>query len=253
MLFPSAEFVLVFLPIALLGFHLIGRFGRKPALAWLTIISIAFYAKWRLEFVPLLVGSITFNYLCGTLIAKTADRPGKQKLILVLGITGNLSLLMFYKYLFPMLAFLDEAGIIHHHWEMLLLPLGISFFTFTQIGYLIDLGQGQALPQGFLSYTMFVTFFPHLIAGPILHHKEIMPQITEERPYGLKAKDLDVGFSWFLLGLLKKLLIADQIAPLADAAFAHPQGLAFTAAWSGALAYALQLYFDFSGYSDMAV
>ena len=253
MLFPTAKFVLIFLPVSLAGFQLFGLFGRKAALAWLAFISLAFYASWRLDFVPLLLGSIAFNYLCATLIAKTAERPRLSRNILIAGIAGNLGLLVFYKYLFPTLAFFHSAGILKHQWAGVILPLGISFFTFTQIGYLIDLCQGQAEGQSPVSYTVFVTFFPHLIAGPILHHKEVMPQLAEERRYRLRLEDVNVGLSWFILGLAKKLLLADTVAPFADAAFAHPHGLSFFAAWSGSLAYAMQLYFDFSGYSDMAI
>jgi alginate O-acetyltransferase complex protein AlgI len=253
MLFPTPEFAFVYLPIALLGFHILGRFGRKPTLAWLALISVVFYAYWRLSFVPLLVGSITFNYICATLIVKTKQRVALSKGLLIFGIVTNLAVLFFYKYLFTALSFLNSAGIIKHHWDGVLLPLGISFFTFTQIGYLIDLAEDQSEHQDPITYCVFVTFFPHLIAGPILHHKEVMPQLAEERRYGLRKTDVSAGLSLFVLGLAKKLLLADSIAPFADAAFAHTQGLTFLSAWGGVLAYAMQLYFDFSGYSDMAI
>ena len=139
------------------------------------------------------------------------------------------------------------------HWDGIVLPLGISFFTFTQIAYLIDLRQGEADPQDFVSYALFVTFFPHLIAGPILHHKEMMPQFSAERKFHLDWNDFAVGLSWFILGLGKKVIIADRIAPFADKTFAAPYHLGFAAAWVGVLNYSMQLYFDFSGYSDMAV
>ena len=253
MLFPTPEFAFLYLPIALLGFHLLGRFGRKPTLAWLALISVVFYAYWRLSFVPLLLASISFNYLCATLLVKTKDRVQLSKAILTFGIVTNLAVLFFYKYLFTFLSFLDSVGVVHHRWEGVLLPLGISFFTFTQIGYLIDLAEGQGEHQDPISYCVFVTFFPHLIAGPILHHKEVMPQLSEERRYGLRKEDVSAGLSLFVLGLAKKLLLADSIAPLADAAFAHTHGLTFLSSWGAVLAYAMQLYFDFSGYSDMAI
>ena len=148
----------------------------------------------------------------------------------------------------------------------MLLPLGISFFTFTQISYLIDLEQGQAERQDFLSYLLFVTFFPHLIAGPILHHKEMMPQFGRDgdggdrdgtalpvRRFALKATDVSLGLTWFLLGLAKKVLIAGHLSAQADQAFAHAGSLSSFAAITGVVVYSMQLYFDFSGYSDMAL
>ena len=253
MLFPTPEFAFLYLPIALLGFHLLGRFGRKPTLAWLAFISVVFYAYWRLSFVPLLLGSIAFNYLCATLLVKTKERVQLSKAVLIFGIITNLAVLFFYKYLFTFLSFLNSAGVVHHRWEAILLPLGISFFTFTQIGYLIDLAEGQGEHQDPITYCVFVTFFPHLIAGPILHHKEVMPQLAEERRYGLRKEDVSAGLSLFVLGLAKKLLLADPIAPFADVVFANAHRLTLLSAWGGVLAYAMQLYFDFSGYSDMAI
>ena len=135
----------------------------------------------------------------------------------------------------------------------MVLPLGISFFTFTQIAYLVDLKQGVAAREGLLSYTLFVTFFPHLIAGPILHHKEMMPQFRAQRAYRLNRADLHLGFVWFGIGLFKKAVIADNISPIADLVFQSPHTHGLWMSWAGALAYAAQLYFDFSGYSDMAV
>jgi D-alanyl-lipoteichoic acid acyltransferase DltB (MBOAT superfamily) len=141
----------------------------------------------------------------------------------------------------------------HHEWSNVVLPLGISFFTFTQLGYLIDLKQGEAEPQTLTSYALFVTFFPHLIAGPILHHKEIMPQFAEERRYGLNRDDFAVGLTWFIMGLFKKVMIADMLAPYANSVFDAPSHQSIANAWIGALNYMLELYFDFSGYSDMAI
>ena len=154
----------------------------------------------------------------------------------------------------------------------ILLPLGISFFTFTQISYLVDLAQGQAERQDFLSYLVFVTFFPHLIAGPILHHKEMMPQFGKIRPedeaktldealtpvpparrFALRSEDVSLGLTWLIMGLAKKVLIADKLGPTADLAFSHAGSLTATSAWTGVIVYSMQIYFDFSGYSDMAL
>jgi D-alanyl-lipoteichoic acid acyltransferase DltB (MBOAT superfamily) len=134
-----------------------------------------------------------------------------------------------------------------------LLPLGISFFTFTQIAYLIDLKQEMAEAQDLLSYVLFVTFFPHLIAGPIIHHSEMMPQFAAQRHSGLRADDMAVGTTWFLMGLGKKVLIADRFGPIADSFYYGPHAFGTMATWVGVLSYAIQLYYDFSGYSDMAL
>ena len=253
MLFNSPEFLFCYLPIVLLGYAILGRFGRNPVVSWLAFSSLAFYAYWRLEFVLLLMGSITVNYASSRVIWHLRERPRPQMIVLTLAVAANLATLAFFKYLFPLLHFLDDALGLHAQFISVILPLGISFFTFTQIAYLIDLSQETAEPQGLISYVLFVTFFPHLIAGPILHHREIMPQFAKGRDFGLKWRDVALGLSWFTLGLGKKVLIADRLAPYADAAFAHTASLTMTGAWIGVLNYALQLYFDFSGYSDMAI
>ena len=152
-----------------------------------------------------------------------------------------------------MLNWMSHAAHSRTHWNDVLLPLGISFFTFTQIAYLVDLEEGSAKQQDFSSYCLFVTFFPHLIAGPILHHAEMMPQFQQDRDYRLRFNDLAVGASWFIMGLFKKVIIADEFAIAANAAFHAPLHLTLLSSWGGVLAYALQLYFDFSGYSDMAL
>jgi D-alanyl-lipoteichoic acid acyltransferase DltB (MBOAT superfamily) len=187
------------------------------------------------------------------LIYGYSGRPHLQKRFLWIGIVANLLLLGYYKYFFPMLTFAATLGDVHRRWPDVVLPLGISFFTFTQIGYLVDLSQDAAEKQDFPGYVLFVTFFPHLIAGPLLHHKEMMPQFNDDRRYALSMEDLAIGFTWFVMGLFKKVAVADTLAKHADAAFANAHALTFSAAWAGVLAYALQLYFDFSGYSDMAL
>jgi D-alanyl-lipoteichoic acid acyltransferase DltB (MBOAT superfamily) len=173
--------------------------------------------------------------------------------ILSFAIAVNLGALCYYKYLFPTLNFFARHATGHDRFAGVFLPLGISFFTFTQIAYLVDLQEGGFEQHGFDDYLLFATFFPHLIAGPIIHHAEIMPQFQQQRDYRLRADDLAVGFSWFIMGLLKKVLLADRFALFADPAFADPHELGLRAAWVGCLGYALQLYFDFSGYSDMAL
>lgn len=253
MLFNSFGFLFVFLPITLVGYQLAGLIGRRAVVLWLGLISLVFYGVWRREFLCLLGGSIAFNFLCSRLITRWRDRERFASAAMFAGVCGNLLLLFYYKYLFPTLSGLDDLLRLHHTFAGVLLPLGISFFTFTQIAYLIDLRQGAAEPQDLPEYVLFVTFFPHLIAGPILHHSEIMPQFREQRRYRLRADDMSVGLSWFIMGLFKKVMIADTIAPFADATFATPHALGVLPAWIGVLSYTIQLYFDFSGYSDMAI
>lgn len=253
MLFNSPLFLYIFLPVALAGFAVLGRFGRRSAIGWLALVSILFYAKWKYAFVPVLFASILVNFLLSRRIAAAKRKPAVQNFWLFAGLVANLGALGYFKYLFPVLNFFTHIGATHHDWGNAVLPLGISFFTFTQLGYLIDLKQGEAEPQSLLSYSLFVTFFPHLIAGPILHHKEIMPQFAEERRYGLNRDDFTVGLTWFIMGLFKKVMIADMLAPFANSVFDAPAEQTLVTAWIGALNYMLELYFDFSGYSDMAI
>jgi alginate O-acetyltransferase complex protein AlgI len=260
MLFNSPQFIFVFLPIAMLGFHLLGRYGRRPVIAWLAAISVFFYAVWNPPYVVFLLGSILANYVCAGAIAKAPEDSTRRRRLLVLGVALNLLALFYFKYLFKAIQLLDAVHLANLHPHSILLPLGISFFTFTQISYLVDLAQGQAEQQDFLSYLLFVTFFPHLIAGPILHHKEMMPQFgtadpaaTAAKRFALKADDVSLGLTWFLLGLAKKVLIADNLRETADTAFVHAGSLTSASAITGLVVYSMQLYFDFSGYSDMAI
>jgi alginate O-acetyltransferase complex protein AlgI len=272
MLFNSLPFLFVFLPITMLGFHLLGRYGRRPVIAWLAIASVVFYAAWNRTFVLFLLGSILVNYLAAFVIDAVPEDSVRRKRLLYLGIALNLLALFYFKYLFKTLLLLSWLHLAPAQPHGILLPLGISFFTFTQISYLVDLAQGQAERQDFLSYLLFVTFFPHLIAGPILHHKEMMPQfgkissedqsqnldqaltpVPPSRRFALKPADVSLGMTWFLMGLAKKVLIADKLAPQADMAFLHAGSLTVFSAITGLVVYSMQLYFDFSGYSDMAL
>ena len=253
MLFNSYAFLFGFLPIALLGYQLAAYWHRRAVVIWLSIASLAFYAYWRPAFLLVLCGSILFNYVAGALISRRIRNQIPTPLLLGGAVALNLTALFYYKYLFPFFNFITAITHRSAHWDSVFLPLGISFFTFTQIAYLIDLQGGEAVQQDLASYTLFATFFPHLIAGPILHHAEIMPQFQTDRDYRLRADDLAIGFSWFIMGLCKKVLLADRFALTADPAFSNTAGIGTFAAWIGVLSYALQLYFDFSGYSDMAL
>ncbi len=253
MLFNSYTFLFGYLPLVLLGHQAAAYCGRRAVILWLTFSSLAFYAYWRPRYLILLCGSIVFNYLAGEAIRRCAPETAFRRAVLWAAILLNLGLLCYFKYLFPMVRFFADMVGSSRAWQDVVLPLGISFFTFTQIAYLVDLEQEEIRPHGLATYGLFVTFFPHLIAGPIVHHAEMMPQFEARRDYRLRAADLSVGVSWFILGLFKKVLLADKLSPAADAAFASPGSLHAFSAWAGVLAYALQLYFDFSGYSDMAI
>ena len=219
MLFNSYIFLFFFLPVTLIGYQLAARWHRRAVVIWLSVVSLAFHGYWRPAFLLLLCGSILFNYVAGALISRRI--PNNASLLLAAAVAINLAILCYYKYLFPFFDFV--AAITHRsiHWDNVYLPLGISFFTFTQIAYLVDLQQKEAVQQDLASYTLFATFFPHLIAGPILHHSEIMPQFQRDRDYRLRGEDLAVGFSWFIMGLCKKVVLADRFALTADPAFSN--------------------------------
>ena len=253
MLFNSYLFLLIFLPVTLAVYYALGPLNVRLAALWLCLTSLVFYGWWNPQFVVLLAGSIAFNYIVSQLILHYAGRPRLQGLIVGLGVGADLALLFHYKYFATLLNFLNDLGMTAASADDIILPLGISFFTFTQIGYLLDCKAGVVKERSLLSYVLFVTFFPHLIAGPILHHKEMMPQFAQPENYRFRAENLSVGAMLFVIGLAKKVLLADGIAPYADAGFAAPGELQFFGSWGASLCYALQLYFDFSGYSDMAL
>lgn len=253
MLFSSLIFILGFLPVALSGFFLTARLGRSPAAAWLIGVSLVFYGCWNPSAVILLLASIGINYAFATLIILSEQHPARRSALTLGGVAFNLLTLFYYKYLFAIAGLLHGLAPAIPAPDPAILPLGISFFTFTQIGYLIDRGSGGPRDRGLLNYVLFVTFFPHLIAGPILHNKDIMPQFADPRTYRLDAESLSVGVTIFVIGLLKKTVCADPLASWVSDGYADTAGIEALAAWNLALCYSLQLYFDFSGYSDMAI
>jgi len=247
MLFNSNIFIFAFLPVALAGFYLFGAAGRVAAASWLILCSLLFYMWWNPPFVLILLASVGMNCLFGRAIFASRRHPKRQSAIFWLAVAANLGALFYFKYLYALLAFLQSHGIAVPAMDDVVLPLGISFYTFTQLGYLVDCKQGLVKEQGTIDYFLFVTFFPHLIVGPILHHREIMPQFAMAQTYRCNPDNLSAGLTMFVMGLAKKVLLADHLASSADMGFDDPQNLAFFAAWGAALAYSLQLYFDFSG------
>lgn len=258
MLFNSYPFIFGFLPVTFLVFLILGRYSHYCAAMWLTAASMFFYGYWNPAYLPLLAASISFNYAIGFVLARESDRDRTafRKFVLTSGVAANLLMLAYYKYAgFLAQAVKDLAGVDLSLAEIVL-PLGISFFTFTQIAFLVDVYRGIAREFNFIHYVLFVTYFPHLIAGPVLHHKEMMPQFAQKQIYRLDWENLALGATVFVFGLFKKVVLADGIAIYAKPVFdAVEQGriLSSGEAWIGVLAYSAQLYFDFSGYSDMAI
>jgi len=254
MLFHTPLFILGFLPVCVAGFFLLGRLGgHRWALGWLLGASLVFYGWWNPPFVLLLLGSIGANHALGHRIAALVNgsRGHAARLWFAGGLAANLVLLGWFKYAdFLLRAVAPDAPILG-----IFLPLAISFFTFQQIMYLAYRLRGGPDP-GFVPYATFVAFFPHLIAGPLVQPREIMPQLTRRDLCRPVAQNLSAGLTLFLLGLAKKLVLADMFGGFADKGFdAAAQGahLTFVEAWYATLAYALQIYFDFSGYCDMAI
>ncbi len=255
MLFNSYAFLFVFLPIVLLSFYGLRYAGRlRQSVVILTLASVAFYAYWRPADTFILLGTIVFNFFGAGLISNYRD-PWR-KLVLAVCIAANLSLLVYFKY-FDFLA--TNIGALfgaHVVARGIVMPIGISFFTFTQIAYLADCYKNRSYERGFGNYALFVTIFPHLIAGPIIHHAQMRPQFGRLRTDPVSSDMIMMGVVIFIIGLAKKVLLADNLVGGADAVFnAADHGLPIGAAsaWIGTVAYTLQIYFDFSGYSDMAI
>jgi len=247
MLFNSYLFLGGFLPIVLAGYGVACRVGRMAVISWLVVMSLIFYSWWNISFLPVLLTSIAFNFVASRLILMTRGR--KRSLLLGVAVGGNLVALFWFKYLAAILRLLDPRSVAVDP----ILPLGISFFTFTQIGYLLDCHSGLEQRRPLPDYLLFVTFFPHLISGPILNGRELFPALAASAMWRPRAENIAIGGGLFLIGLLKKTLFADPLAALVAPGFTAPETLPMVLAWRSALAWPLQLYFDFSGYSDMAV
>jgi len=247
MLFNSYEYLLWFLPATLLVFFALGTRPRL-AQASLTIASLVFYGWWDLRYLPLILGSIGVNFAIARALQRSPSRA-----LLATGVALNLALLGVFKYADFFLGNVARLTGTAPQLLQLVLPLGISFFTFTQIAYLVDVHRRRAQEPELGNYALFVTFFPHLLAGPILHHSEMMPQFAERSNKLPQPANLASGLFLLAIGLVKKVLIADTFAPIADAGFGAPGTLSAASAWIAVLAYTMQIYFDFSGYTDMAL
>lgn len=256
-LFNSYQFIFLFLPLTLLGFLVIARKSRELSIFWLVLASLFFYGWWNPVYLFLIIASMLLNYLFGWLLGgKGAYTERQRRWILGLGITLNLSALGYYKYAGFFIENINVITGVDFNLGTIILPLAISFFTFQQIAYLVDAFRGITREYKFLHYALFVTFFPQLIAGPIVHHKEMLPQFLTGPSSRKIIENLSIGITIFAIGLFKKAVLADNAALYASPVFSAAESgemLSFFVAWGGALAYTMQLYFDFSGYSDMAI
>lgn len=257
MLFNSHEFVFVFLPVCVVAFFALGRFSPRAAAAFLMVSSVVFYGWMDPAAVPILIASACLNFTAGSLLV---SMPGhairRRRAVLTIAVTIDLLALAFYKYWDFMVSQLLLALGFPVENIHIVMPAGISFFTFTQIAFLVDAYRREAAEPDPVHYGLFVSYFPHLIAGPILHHKEMMPQFQDRATYRPQPHLMAMGLVFFTVGLAKKVLIADNIAPFSTEIFTAAESgeiLGFFAAWMGSLSYTMQIYFDFSAYSDMAV
>ena len=257
MLFNSYEFIFAFLPISVLVYFYLNKLRLAVAsTSWLVFSSLFFYSWWNIAYLPLILSSVLFNYTITHIMASNSEKQNRffsnQKL-LTIGLIFNIGLLGYFKYM--------DFFITNVNWIVdadlpllkLTLPLAISFFTLQQIAFLVDSYEGLVKEKNFLDYTVFVTFFPQLIAGPIVHHSEMMPQFSTLRNKVTNYNNIANGLLLFSIGLFKKVAIADTFAIWATEGFDHSQVLSLLEAWATSLAYTFELYFDFSGYSDMAL
>ncbi len=258
MLFNSAGFLLGFLPPAVVGFYLIGRFSRVWAIRWLIAVSILFYGWWRPLNVLIVGSSIIINFFVARALLRLSQEEDSRRTsqaVLVLGLLFNVAFLGIFKYTDFVAGTINDvfsANLIMRH---IILPLGISFITFQKIAFLIDVQAGRVKSFTFQDYCTFVLFFPQLVAGPIVHWREMMPQFYAAR-CRFDTQNVAVGLTLLLFGLFKKVILADKIAPLVSLIYAHAAAggrVTFLMAWMAAIGFTLQIYFDFSGYTDMAL
>lgn len=257
MLFNSLQFIFLFLPLALAGYYLLIRAGQaRWIFLFLVAASLVFYAVWNPPYVLLLLASMGGNYLFGTWLDRRREAGSSNVGVMSFGVGFNLAILFYYKYANFFIDNLNALAGTDYTLQRILLPLAISFYTLQQIAFLVDVARGEVRPTGVWRYATFVIFFPQLIAGPIVHYKEMMPQFFGRRLGRFASANFTIGLTIFAIGLFKKTVIADSAAAFATPVYDMAAGgetIGFLAAWRAAVCYTLQLYFDFSGYSDMAL
>ncbi len=252
MLFNSFQFLFLFLPVTLIGGVWLQAWNTNAFIWWMIATSLIFYGAWQLQTLWVLCVSLVINYVVALLIDRTEGL--RRKAWLTAGLVWNLGLLGYFKYTNFLGDVITEVSGKDPGWAHVLLPVGISFFTFQKIAFLVDAYRGEVASRSFTRFCLFVMFFPQLIAGPIVHHLEFIPQLDRKNKDILR--NVAIGLTVLTIGLIKKLYIADTAAIPASAVFdavavgAQP---GFADAWFGAIAYSVQIYFDFSAYSDMAL
>ncbi len=252
MIFNSYEFIFIFLPITWALFYLIGRWNNSYARIWLLVASLFFYSYWNPVYLPLILSSMFVNFTIGTILARGLWEKFRKG-ILLLGIVFNVSLLGYFKYYDFFIETVNTMFGLSLPLKELVLPLAISFYTFQQIAYLVDSYRYETKSYNFFSYGLFVSFFPQLIAGPIVHHGKVMPQFRNASTYTIQSSNIAKGLLIFAIGLFKKVGIADQLALYASEGYRIVDKLTLLDSWLTTFAYTFQIYFDFSGYSDMAI
>ena len=254
MFFNSYEFIFLFLPITFfVYFYLNKKRLTQLSKGFLVFSSLFFYSWWSINYLPLILLSMFFNYNIGNQLSKEHNEKGLKRNILIFGVLFNLFLLGYFKYSDFFISNINALFDTNIPLLHLLLPLAISFYTFQQIAYLVDSYRGETKEYDFLNYAVFVSFFPQLIAGPIVHHSEMMPQFAKTRNKIMNYSHIALGLFIFFLGLFKKVVIADTFAVWATRGFDIAESLNMVEAWLTSLSYTFQLYFDFSGYTDMAI
>lgn len=252
MLFNSYFFLLLFLPLVLLGYYGLNKIKKYKASNWFLIgMSLWFYGFYNPWYFLIISFSIIFNYILSKALVPTLKKP--KKCLLFFGITINILIIFYYKYFNFFLENVNTVFGTDFILRKIVLPLGISFFTFQQISYLVDSYRGQTKDYNFSEYALFVVFFPQLVAGPIVLHKEMIPQFRDEKRRAFQAENFSRGFYIFVRGLFKKVLIADTFGVAVNYGFSDIPGLSSVEALVVSFAYTFQLFFDFSGYSDMAI
>ncbi|MCK5696848.1 MAG: MBOAT family protein [Gammaproteobacteria bacterium] len=254
MLFNSPLYIFLFLPLTVVFYFILNHFlSHRSAKLFLIFASLFFYAYWDYHYLMLITASIIINYsLAYFIIMHASQQHHSKKLVLIIGIIFNLSLLGFFKYTNFFIENINALMGDHIASLNIILPLAISFFTFQQIAYLVDKYNSDPKHDSFIDYCLFVTFFPQLIAGPIVHYKEMLPQFEAHQQW-LKWKHIIIGCFIFFIGLFKKVVIADSFAIWADQGYASYETLNMLQAWATSLSYTFQIYYDFSGYTDMAI
>jgi alginate O-acetyltransferase complex protein AlgI len=253
MLFNSVEFIFAFLPLTCLVYFLLNRYHLYGySKIWLLCASLFFYGWWNPKYLILLAVSIAVNFSCARKTA-AANSSVIKRTFLYLGLAFNLGLLLYYKYADFFIENINAVAGSDFNLMHIILPLGISFFTFQQIAYLVDSYRGTVTDFNFLHYAVFVTFFPQLVSGPIVHHKVIMPQLVDKSLAHPRAENIAKAIFLFQIGLSKKIIIADTFGKLVSRGYLNFESLDTIQAWVTTFAYTVQLYFDFSGYADMAI